>query len=71
MSAIIKCRIMRETEMGVLIRQTIDGLGSREVWIPRSQCEHLSKGPMQPDGSRDATITMAGWLAEQHSLETE
>jgi len=72
MSVQIKCRILRETEAAILIEQAHpEAHGSIECWLPRSQCDHLSKGPVRPDGSRDATITLAAWLAEKHDLETE
>jgi len=71
MSAKVKCRIMRETEKALLIRQETPNRESIETWIPRSQCDHISKGPLSPEGSRDGTITMAGWLADKHNLRME
>ena len=71
MSEKIKCRILRETERAILIRQEMPNREAVEAWIPRSQCDHLSKGPSEPDGSRSATITMAGWLVDQHNLRAE
>jgi len=71
MSVIIKCRIMRETEKAVLIRQEFPNREMVETWIPRSQCDHLSKGTFLADGSREATITLAGWLADKYNLRTE
>lgn len=71
MSVQIKCRIVRESEKAIFIRQEIGKGAYTALWIPRSQCDHLSKGPIQADGSRDATITMAEWLAEKHNLETQ
>ena len=72
MSATVKCRILRETHAAVFLEQPQPDQGRTvQCWIPRSVCERLSKGPRQGDGSRDATITMAGWLADKHNLETE
>ena len=67
----IKCRILRETERAILIRQETGNREAIEAWIPRSQCDHLSKGPTLNDGSREATITMAAWLVDQHNLRAE
>jgi len=72
MSVQVKCRILMETENAVLIEQLSEGfLPPVGCWIPRSQCDHLSKGPMQPDNTRDAVITIADWLAEKHKLRTQ
>ena len=70
MSVQVKCRILRETDLALKLSQM---QGEKEVvcWVLRSKCEHASKGPQQADGSRDATITMEGWLARVNQLETE
>jgi len=71
MSEKVKCRILRETERAILIHQEAENREIIQAWIPRSQCDHLSKGPLQPDGSREATITMATWLIDKHNLKSE
>lgn len=72
MSAIVKCKILMETEKAVLIEQpSFEFHPIVTCWIPRSQCDHLSKGPVKPDNTRDATITMADWLADKHNLRCE
>lgn len=72
MSVKVKCRIIVETEAGLLIEQPRFELQvAVESWIPRSQCDHISKGPLQEDGTRDATVTMADWLADKCGFNTE
>jgi len=72
MSVKVKCRIILETEAALLIEQPRDGLRiAIECWIPRSQCDHISKGPLKEDYTRDATVTMAEWLADKRGFRTE
>lgn len=68
----VKCRIVRETERALLIQQPLpDQHGTRECWIARSECHHISKGPLGADGSRDGTVRMSAWLAQVNALEIE
>lgn len=71
MSVQVKCRLLRETDRALLLQQLGDNGAGIECWIARSQCDHISKGALAPDGSRDATVTMPQWLADRHKLETE
>jgi len=72
MSDRVKCRIILETEAALLIEQPrFEFHAAIECWIPRSQCDHISKGPKQPDGTRDAVVTMAEWLVEKRGFRTE
>lgn len=72
MSCKVKCRIIAETEKALLLEQA-DLLPTDRVecWIPRSQCDHISKGPLKEDGTREATVTMADWLADKRGFRTE
>ena len=72
MSDKVKCRIILETESALLIEQPrLEFHTAIECWIPRSLCEHISKGPKRPDGTRDAIVTMSGWLADKRGFRTE
>ena len=55
---------------GLRVRGNVN-TGSVQCWVPRSQCEHISKGPPFADGSRDATVTLPGWLARDKNLNWE
>lgn len=68
MSAKFKCSIIKETDAALLIRQEIENREPVETWIPRSQCDHISKGLMRGDGSRDATITASEWIIEKKGI---
>ena len=61
---IVECIIERETEKALLVQQ--DGV---TVWIPRSQCSHISKRPHPNSFSlRLGKITLPEWLAEDKNL---
>jgi hypothetical protein len=70
MSDKVKCVIVRETEKALFIRQEQPNRVPVEVWIPRSQCDHVSKMP-DGKGAITATVTMAGWLVDKHNLRAE
>jgi len=72
MSVKVKCRIILETEAALYIEQPrFEFKSAVECWIPRSQCDHISKGPLKEDNTRDATVTMAEWLADKRGFRTE
>ena len=71
MSVQVKCRILRETEQAVQVCQENGTDRPVICWVARSQCDHISKGPVQPDGSRDGVVTMPEWLANVNQLEEE
>jgi hypothetical protein len=69
MSAKVRCIILRETEKAIQIRQQQPNREAVEAWIPRSQCDHISK---MPDGNVvRGTVTMRTWLADKHNLAVE
>lgn len=67
MSAKFHCRILRETEAGLQIRQDVENRAVVQTWIPRGQCIHISK---RPDGSSEipATITCEDWIIEEKGI---
>ena len=68
---IVKGRILRETDLAVLLIQ--DRNGERwESWIPRGECKRISKKPL-PEHLMQwaAEIEMPSWLAEAKELEVE
>ena len=66
----VKCVIIRETEKALLIRQDQKEINAtQEVWVPRSQCSHISKLGRNKTGFFDATIEMSEWLAEEKELD--
>ena len=67
MSAKFRCRILRETDAAILVKQEIRNREPVEAWIPRSQCDHISKLPDDKDGI-PATITAATWIIEKKGL---
>lgn len=67
MSAKFTCRIIRETDRALFVRQTIPDRQTVETWIPRSQCDHISKLPDGGDGI-PATITTADWIMDEKGL---
>lgn len=73
MGAKVKCRILRETPDALHVTQDskTHGRFASGTWIPRSQCDHISKGPQREDGSRDATVTVAEWLVSKSGLKAE
>lgn len=70
MSAKINCTILRETDKAIQIRQESRNREPVETWIPRSQCDHISKRPSE-SGDINATVTMATWLADERGLQEE
>ncbi len=67
MSARFTCRILRETDKALQIRQEIPNRHTTTAWIPRSQCKHIFKLPDDGKGS-PATITTADWIIEEKGL---
>jgi len=68
MSAKFKCLIVQETEAALLVRQEIPNRTPVEEWIPRSQCEHISKQPAVNQSAIPATITAKSWILEKKGL---
>lgn len=69
MSAKFKCRILRETEGAIQIHQEIPNRHALQTWIPRSQCEHISKlRDDKPELGVPATITCADWIIEKKGI---
>jgi hypothetical protein len=66
-SAKFRCRILEERDLALLVRQEIPNREPVEVWIPRSQCDHISKRPDDKEGI-PATITAADWILEKKGL---
>jgi hypothetical protein len=69
MSALVKVKgtILRETELALLLRQEGE---TRETWIPRGQCHHISRR-LTDDDTISAVIELPEWLAEAKELEIE
>lgn len=67
MSAKFRCRILRETDSAILVKQEIQNRQPVEAWIPRSQCDHISKLPDGKEGI-PATITCPDWIIEKKGL---
>jgi hypothetical protein len=63
-------KIIRETELAVCFEQKNRGGKARESWIPRSECTHISRRPIE-GVVWHATIEMPAWLAEAKELEVE
>jgi hypothetical protein len=70
MSSKVKCAILRETDRALQIRQEAQNRDPVVAWIPRSQCDHISKRP-DGNGGVEAIVTMADWLVEKHNLREE
>ncbi len=68
MSAKFRCCILKESEKALLVRQEIPNRAPVETWIPRSQCDHISKEPRTDGEPVAATITCADWLMEKKGL---
>jgi hypothetical protein len=69
MNASIKCEIVRETEKALLVKQSRPNRDPVEAWIPRSQCDHISK---RPEGEKvTATIKVASWIVDKAGLVEE
>lgn len=68
MSAKFKCRILQETEQALKISQSAKNRDDIVVWIPRSQCRHISK---RPDGGEGipAVIECEDWLIEKKGIK--
>jgi hypothetical protein len=64
----VECRIMRETDAALLLRQEMPNREPVEAWVPRSLCAHISKRPKEGVEGVPATVTMAQWKAEQLNL---
>lgn len=44
-------------------------IGEKEcVWIPRSQCSYIHKGPRSPGKQQQLTICCSAWIAKQNNL---
>lgn len=73
----VKCLLVERRELSINIRQiqAIRRGSTRtigmEVWIPRSQVDHIIVyGTNKDDPSvKDATITIPEWLAEEKRLD--
>jgi hypothetical protein len=69
MSAKFKCRILRETDAAILIQQEPPNRQATQTWIPRSQCDHISKMPDgKPETGIPATVTCADWIIDKKGL---
>lgn len=70
MSGTVKIRlwIIRETEKALFVSKLPADRDYEGVWIPRSQCIHLTKQPPQQNGWRDSVIEMEEWIAEAKNL---
>ena len=65
----VQCRIMRETEKSILIRQEEPNSDPINVWIPVLQCGHIAH--LEDDGKKGISvqITITDRLANKHHLK--
>ena len=72
MNVQVKCRLLEEKEIATKISQTVPEREEDVVcWIPKGHFTVLTQGPYYSDGSRDATIEINAWLANDHGLIPE
>lgn len=65
----VECIILEEREKSLHVRQEQPRGGNVDVWLPRSQLEHISKdGKDKETGHVKARIEMPEWLADQNNL---
>ena len=62
--AIIRCLLLEETNRAVLLSQ-----GDRTVWLPRSQCDHITRLHRDDtSGHFLVEVEMPDWVAEEKGL---
>lgn len=69
MSVKVRLWQLRKTDRAILFcTLPPDDPTGREVWLPRSAMEHISRDLPLPDGTTPCTVTVAEWLAEKEDL---
>lgn len=66
----VRCWLIEEREKAILISMLPPDKNVEHfnIWLPRSQLEHISKEPALSNGWRECIITMPLWLAENKKL---
>jgi hypothetical protein len=56
------------TKAAILFRTLHPDDGGREVWVPRSVIDHVSRNPPDKHGVCLCHVTVADWFAEKEDL---
>lgn len=60
---------LKRTEKAILFQTMPPGdKTARQIWLPRSQIEHISHDLPLPNGVKPCTVTIPLWLSEKNEL---
>lgn len=60
---------VRQTDKAILFETLFGDPKSRQVWVPRSQMQHISRNaPLVPGGAQECLVTLSEWFAEKENL---
>lgn len=62
--------LLEDTGNALLVAQRTSKK-ERKDWIPRSQCDRISKGPVDQMKPRSVTVICNEWIAKKIALKSE